>query len=318
MNFNIVIGNPPYNRGADLDFIDFGHKVSTEYCTMVVPAKWQGTDETALSTSSITYNSFRKQTVPYMSKVVFYPNSREVFDIALGGGICYFLLNKAKPANQFKRTTCKSNKMLESSWEEFNTLDFENITLYNSTVNNIISKCKNSNIKLELFRHTMYVSDNKDKIPFSYDNSDIAIISNDSIIGYIKENRLNSIENLTKYKVIINCMRGGATDFGSDGKLLGLNKLLLAKPRQVGGGNCYVLRFFDTESEAVSFMSYLNTKLIRFLYFLGVYATGIRNATFKYVPESQSSYNHIYSDNEVYDMFKIQYNEKEIIESLIK
>ena len=27
MNFDVVIGNPPYNKGMDLDFVDLGYKV---------------------------------------------------------------------------------------------------------------------------------------------------------------------------------------------------------------------------------------------------------------------------------------------------
>lgn len=27
MNFDVVIGNPPYNKGMDLDFVDLGYKI---------------------------------------------------------------------------------------------------------------------------------------------------------------------------------------------------------------------------------------------------------------------------------------------------
>lgn len=41
MNFDVVIGNPPYNRGMDLDFVHKGFLISTQYTCMITPAKWQ-------------------------------------------------------------------------------------------------------------------------------------------------------------------------------------------------------------------------------------------------------------------------------------
>ena len=43
MKFDVVIGNPPYNKGMDLDFVDLGYKISNKYTVMITPAKWQTT-----------------------------------------------------------------------------------------------------------------------------------------------------------------------------------------------------------------------------------------------------------------------------------
>ena len=318
MTFDTVIGNPPYNWGQDLDFIYKSCNIAKEVC-MIVPAKWQGTDDSAIGSSDITYAAFRKEIVPYMEYIVFYPNSQDIFDIAVGGGISYFIINNDKPKKQYKKTICLCNNTLESDWEEFDTSDINNLSLYSNTITELVRKCKGHQILLENFKHTMYVGDNKDKIPFSNNPDDIAIISNDNILGYIKEDNMYTQLGLHKYKVLLNCMRGGATDFDSTGKLYGLNKLLVAKPKQVGGGNYYVLKFFDTIDECNSFISYLNTKIIRFLYFLGVYATGIRNATFKFVPEPPNSkYDHIYTSEELYKLYELNDTEIKIIENLIK
>ena len=39
MKFDVVIGNPPYNKGMDLDFVDLGYKISNKYTVMITPAK---------------------------------------------------------------------------------------------------------------------------------------------------------------------------------------------------------------------------------------------------------------------------------------
>ena len=39
MKFDIIIGNPPYNRGMDLDFVNKGFDLCEQYCVMITPAK---------------------------------------------------------------------------------------------------------------------------------------------------------------------------------------------------------------------------------------------------------------------------------------
>ena len=57
MKFDIVIGNPPYNKGMDLDFVDLGYKISNKYTVMITPAKWQTTadDYSGCASKNINY-----------------------------------------------------------------------------------------------------------------------------------------------------------------------------------------------------------------------------------------------------------------------
>lgn len=41
MILDVIVGNPPYNKGMSLDFINRGHDFSTMYLSMIVPAKWE-------------------------------------------------------------------------------------------------------------------------------------------------------------------------------------------------------------------------------------------------------------------------------------
>ena len=97
MKFDVVIGNPPYNRGMDLDFVNMGFDLCTKYCVMITPAKWQtAAGDQRVASTTINYGQFREQLVPHMSKVVFYPMSSDVFDIKANSGITYFILGKEK------------------------------------------------------------------------------------------------------------------------------------------------------------------------------------------------------------------------------
>lgn len=55
MKFDVVIGNPPYNKGMDLDFVDLGYKLSKKNVCMITPAKWQ-TAEASQKVSSKNIN----------------------------------------------------------------------------------------------------------------------------------------------------------------------------------------------------------------------------------------------------------------------
>ena len=61
MKFDVVIGNPPYNRGMDLDFVKLGFDLSTQYTVMITPAKWQTAEANQKTASKMSYGDFRKQ-----------------------------------------------------------------------------------------------------------------------------------------------------------------------------------------------------------------------------------------------------------------
>lgn len=68
--FDVVIGNPPYNKGMDLDFVDLGYKISNKYTVMITPAKWQTAEANQkVSSKNINYGQFRQMYVPHMSYV---------------------------------------------------------------------------------------------------------------------------------------------------------------------------------------------------------------------------------------------------------
>lgn len=87
MKFDVVVGNPPYNNDIYLDFVTLGHHLSTQYTLMITPAKWQ-------VKGGRKNEEFRKNIVPCMTDIIFYPDSSDVFAIADPGGIAIYIMDK--------------------------------------------------------------------------------------------------------------------------------------------------------------------------------------------------------------------------------
>ena len=83
MQFDVVAGNPPYNNDAYLDFVTMGHLLARKYDLWITPAKWQ-------AKGGQKNEDFRANIVPYMSKIVYYPDANDLYDIAEVDGISFF------------------------------------------------------------------------------------------------------------------------------------------------------------------------------------------------------------------------------------
>lgn len=118
MKFDVVVGNPPYNNDIYLDFVTFGHRLSTQYTLMITPAKWQAkTDGKPAGSKSPDKNvEFRKNIVPFMSKIVYYPCADDIFDIVEADGIQYYILSKEKNTYKDIQIRCKRQPALECTW----------------------------------------------------------------------------------------------------------------------------------------------------------------------------------------------------------
>lgn len=92
MRLDVIIGNPPYNNGMHLDFINRGHDFSTSFCSMIVPANWLYFNNNKKCMAETTTNSqLRDKISHYIKQIVFYKHTVDVFEIKIVGGLLYFL-----------------------------------------------------------------------------------------------------------------------------------------------------------------------------------------------------------------------------------
>lgn len=273
--FDVVVGNPPYNNDIYLDFVTLAKAIQTQNVCMITPAKWQA--------KGGRNDQFRADIVPYMSKVVFYPNTPDIFHIGEAGGISYFTVSKNRCSDIEIINRCYINKAL----------------------NNKFNGNKNQIKSLELCGMTIIDKINNKKI------------------------NIKNINYSLRYKVFTNNLvglsgGGGHWEtclFSKDARTNFLGKSFITSScleEQTFSGNYTIIFSADTYEECNSFKSYINTRFVRFLMYCGRCGNSVTNKeTWRFVPDP-GKFDHIFTDQELYEKYHLTDEEINIIESVIK
>ena len=307
MQFDVVVGNPPYNNDLYLDFVTFGHNLARKYDCWITPAKWQ-------VKGGQKNEDFREDIVPYMSKIVYYPNTTEIFDIALSGGVTYFCADKSL---HNKKDICvrKNGEIISKKNKEFvGTLDLTDVE------DSILNKIRG------LGETTVDKSDN-DK--FILKMSYICIKYNGT--------------THTNIGVLHNIEKQGTGIYFKDSKYyIEIDPLYLTRPKEIGKwhlvtsvwlnntigtlklgvnevstDNNVTIYSTSDKNEIESVESYFNCKLIWWLIYRMHVGGNVNLKAFEFVPDP-GAFDHIFTDEELYKKYNLSEDEINIIESIIK
>lgn len=292
MKFDVVIGNPPYNKGMDLDFVYKGFDLSTQYCVMITPAKWQtAADNQRVASKTINYKQFREQLVPHMSKVVFYPDALDIFNISQVDGISYFLLDKDV------HNKCEvTNKSLHQKY--FNGVKVRDIRNRQSLIN-----CGQEIVDY-LGTYEKY------KIEDTPKNKKYKVVVNSQIVfcgaGSKARKASDAVGRLSNM-------------FNSEGNSTFIGTPRILKEVPPGAYGCAFSS--DNRAECESFVSWINTKFTRFFVAINISKLGpiLTDDCFRFVPAPPSGkFDHIYTDEELYKAFNLPQKYIDVIEAVIK
>ena len=326
MQFDYIVGNPPYNNDIYIDFINLAHPLAKEKVCLITPAKWY-------CKADYKNEIFRNNIVPYMEDIVVYRDTKDIFDIGEAAGITYFTLTKNISDIKNVKSVCKRNQVLNTQTFEKHT---ENpLLLYPNKIIDIINKIQTScNITLDnILNFTRCVFTDEQEygldithIPPDKTHEYYGIMQSDKCVGYIHISNLFTTENLNKYKCIQACMscQGSHSPFDNNGLALGSAKVVVITPKQVPKGSFPVIRYFDTEQEAKNFQSYMHSRLVSFLQFIGLSGTTITKEFYRFVPDQENWTDSIWSESSqnidkfLYEKYKITNDEIQLIESIIK
>lgn len=294
VTFDVVVGNPPYNGGMDLDFVNMGYKLTNENTgkvCMITPAKWQTASADQKTTSNLTYGAFRSQYILHMSHICFYPDCKDLFDIMQADGISWYLI----------------------SHEEVEKCTVENKLKANPIIDSIVDR--NMKCSKTLFN------------------------IGDEIMNYLGDYNKFKFSNNTnrRFRVLTNnhAPGGALYAFSKTAKhinVIGKSYILDTQTGKLGYGednlpdDATEVFSSDNVSECVSFISWLNTKFVRFFVAINIskLAPMMCNECFALVPAPELNdkleykFDHIYTDSELYKKFNIPQKYIDVIESVIK
>lgn len=321
MKFDVIIGNPPYNDDLYIEFILHGIKFLKPDGNMIeiVPAKWQGKGDEV-------NKRFRDKVIPLLKEIVNFIDTCDIWpDLQIPGGVCYFNLENMSSNGVLVTNRCKMNKNFDGSCEQH---DETEITLLNKEIIEIINKSmKFGSICDDVsFRRCEFVEEAEAGVATRDSENNIELCNGGDgrytpakIAGYISKYKLKTSMNIEKYKCIqgIKTAQGGRSPFDADGLALGSNLITVLKPYQVPKGTYQVLKYFDTEIEALSFQSVYLSKLCSFLQLVAVVGQTQTREFWRFQPKVEK-FDHIYTDMELYDMFGLNTREREIIETTIR
>lgn len=288
MKFDLVIGNPPYNKGMDLDFVDLGYKISDQYTVMITPAKWQTAEANQkVSSKNINYGQFRQMYVPHMKYVCFYPDCKDVFNIMQADGISWYLIDKLHTYDKCTVVNkLNANKVIDSVSER-NLCDSNTLFNAGDEIIKYIGKYNN----------------------FTFPDCDYGrfrVFTNNHAPGgalYAFSPTASSIHIIGK------------------SYLLDTHTKRLAFGETSLPDDAVAVYASDDLSECQSFISWLKTKFVRFFVAVNIskLAPMMCNECFKLVPAPPSGkFDHIYTDEELYKAFNLPQKYIDIIEAVIK
>lgn len=288
-----------------------GQLLQSSYELLITPAKWQ-------AKGGQKNEDFRRNIVPYMSKIVYYPVATDIFSIKEWDGITYFLSVKDRisETKEIINISKWQNKFNNSSIRELGE------SLNNSFVS-ILNKVRGSKNFNEISINYEVYFDCKDVSFVDDKNHTVEVLGGDSqgnmqIDGYANIDRLRHRDDINKYKLIMHSMPGRNNTLVSDGTTYGNSEVKIIGKGAVCKDAYIVLATSDSIEELKYILSYFNTKFVRSLTYCGCVGTNARcNEYWRFVPDP-GAFDHIFNDQELYKKYNLTDEEINIIESVIK
>lgn len=322
MKFNVVIGNPPYNKGLYKEFIQLADDISKTGHCMIVPNTWSDKKDTVLDIIA------KKCT-----NIIYFINTNDVFNIQQFGGINIYY--------------CSQNKLVESTCVVENRWNSNNI--HNNTLNRQLlfndSKCTllNGAFKIveKILKHNEYniVEKNQiqldgniykaDELLYSYDNinytgeNKVKVYKSGEYIGDIHKKLLPTQYGIDKYKLCVHERLGFGGLASNGSKLIMLKELHGLKPDEIPTWPYLTLAFGDTPQDLEPFYKYYHTKFFRFLVFAANTSSHyVRKEMWRFVPAIDNNINWSLSveeiDRQLYKKYGLDSEDIQMIEGTIK
>lgn len=334
MQFDVIIGNPPYQladggQGASAlpiynKFVDQAKALEPRFLVMVIPARWlfggRGLD------------TFRKSMLEdrRIRKLVDFPDSRQAFQaVDVAGGVCYFLWDRDNEGDCEVVTNHLSNQqsasvrsLLEPGSDVFirnneSIAILRKITLKETGMGGIglppgrrferqVSGQKPFGLR------TFFRGEKQKKRP-----DDVLVLQNGGKAWARRKAITEGVELIDKWKVFTSkssSEHAGQADKNGMRRVLSLTGVL--PPGSVVTETYVILGAYDSETEARNCLSYVTTKLFRFLVATRTSAQDLPRVAYSFVPNQDVS--RAWTDRDLYAKYGLNSHEVALIESSIR
>lgn len=332
VNFDIVVGNPPYQlkdgSGGTNDapiyqhFVESAHAVNPTISTLIMPSKWFTSGREHL------LGEFRQKMLNNRSiqNMVVYSDFRDIFpDVNIKGGLCYYQYNSNYSGDcSYKLIQGGKSSVCSRRLNEYDVL------IQNPTLAAIVKKIANfenegiGSVASIISNDTPFgIPTNpatSKKNPYDVfndasDDHDTQLFYLDKAkrkIAYINRNDVKkNAQDIDFHKVFIPAAYGAGEDFPH--QIVGRPEY--AEPNSVCS-QTYLYATFQSEEEAKNFISYLKTKTFRALVWACRIEQHLPNKTYRFVP--LQDFSKPWTDAELYAMYELTEEEIAFIESMIK
>ena len=319
MQFDVIIGNPPYQMtggGGGFDssiyhlFVEQALRMEPRFLSMVIPARWMAGGHGMHEFRSDMLSSGK------LKELFDYPDSKAVFpSVKIEAGICYFLWDSSHQGTTNVTTLRGENVIgpLPRDLREFDVFvrDHQAVAILRKILTRKMSMVSEGLTGVEPFKWASNFSDylaepKRGYLPVYYAQH------GKRGIGWVNRDQVEKNQHLIdSWKVLIPKAYGAGVT--SPHPILG--KPILAPSPSVCTGT-FIFFHFASESEAKSFKTYYTTKFFRFLVSLRKITQDAVRGTFAWVP--QQSWDRDWTDQELYKLYDLTPEQIQYIESIIK
>ena len=326
MQFDVVVGNPPYQMDADAEgqnitpiydtFVREAIALNPRYVAMIIPSRWLAGGK--------WLDGFRDQMLSdrRLRKMVDYPNAGELFPgVEIKGGVMYFLWDRDHPGSC--TTTMRRGEDVIGPTER--TLNEFDVFVRDARALPILEKV----LKFEEVSFADLVSTRDPFGPALSSNfkgfrkndkkqpGDLKLYMNH---GTTRVEKWVDPAHVTRNHAIIKKWKVLIPNAGSDGGQR-LPDVVLGMPLVAGPNSVCTLTYlfigpFDSKDEASSVDSYIHTRFARFLVSLRKISQHTTRGSYTWVP--QQTWDHAWTDAELYEKYGITPDEQAYIESMVK
>jgi site-specific DNA-methyltransferase (adenine-specific) len=319
MQFDVIIGNPPYQLASDggtrdvpiyQHFVEQAKKLDPRFLVMVIPSRWMA--------AGLGLGDFRAEMLgdQRIRKLVDYPDSSDLFPgVKLMGGACYFLWDRDNHG-LCETTLVRAGEMLattERRLDEFDILVRDSRAL--GILRKVLDRQEPSIVDVlsadKEFGLTSNFDDYKDD-PFLSAIPLYAYQRGQRLVGWIARNKITKSSDLIDtWKVLIPAA-------GFESQIL--PTLVLSSIRRAPNPSActqtYLFLAASSEAEADNMESYVKTRFFRFLIWLRKVSQHATRATYTWVP--QQTWDRPWTDEKLYKKYRFTKDEIAFIEGIIR